>query len=131
MPTPAPSTMTRRVVPSWRSGLSTRWAMPGRGGVHADRIATPKAPTPRRKWCASLASTRQHVGGGGAVTAPAPAGDRRTRDDIVVLRGDGDEVVGERRSHDRAEELVVQGKAACIGPVVGDVARIQLGIGRI
>src|SRR5918912_4508756 len=60
MPTPAPSTRTRRVVPSWRSGLSTRWAMPGRGGVRADRIPTHRGLTPRRKWYASLASTRRN-----------------------------------------------------------------------
>src|SRR2546423_744853 len=58
MATPAPSTRTRRGAPSWRSGLSTRWAMLGRGEVRADRTATLRARTPRRKWCASFASTR-------------------------------------------------------------------------
>src|SRR5919198_544572 len=94
MPTPAPSTMTRRGAPSWRSGLFTRWAMPGRGGVRADRIPTHRGLTPRRRWCASFASTRRSGPNPCAsrpdISAPSPSRrDGAVRDLAGSRVGDG------------------------------------------
>src|ERR1035437_4855760 len=50
-------------------------------------------------------------------------------DHAAVLRGYGYEVVGEGRSQDSRKEVVVQGEVTGVGPVIGDIALVHLGVG--